>query len=152
MQPGAERHSGIELDNDIAITGLIVAPRRLNDDAPADVLDRKVLLPSLGPVLLVDQARREIANRAKPERLQMAQVGPNAINSALGNAAICSRDIPAHRHRLRRVDNGSKAIIDERERRLDRHAARAHARQDLAHLLHGFLIDAYRELQPGPAC
>ena len=58
---------GIEREDDVVGRAPVAAPRRPDDQPPADAHDREVRLPGLGPVRLVDDAasaaRRSVAAR-----------------------------------------------------------------------------------------
>ena len=69
MQAGAERHSRVKADHDLISSGLVFSPRRPDDEATANALNGEVLLPRLGPVLLVDDARLKLAYRSQLEGL-----------------------------------------------------------------------------------
>ena len=116
---------------------------------PADAQHREVLLPGLGPVLLVDEARLELADVAQLERLQMAEVAPRRLDGArVDGGRIIGRDVAADDGRPRGVEARGKALVDELEGASTDDSARAHARQDLADLLDGLLVGADRQLEP----
>ena len=50
MEPGPERHPGIERQNDVAGRGAVTTPGRPDDDPLTDAHDREVRLPRVGPV------------------------------------------------------------------------------------------------------
>ena len=61
-------------------SGFVLAPGRLDHQVTADAHHREVLLPRLGPVLLVDDARRQLADVPELERLEMAEVAPHTFH------------------------------------------------------------------------
>ncbi len=73
MEPGPERHPGVERDDDVVGRPAMASPGRPDHEPAPDPEDREVGLPGVGPVLLVDDPRLERADRAQAERAEMAE-------------------------------------------------------------------------------
>ena len=128
---------------------LVVAPGRPDDDPAPDPHHREVRLPRLGPVGLVDDPRRQLADRAKSERLEMAERLGGLGGGPLRRRRIAGRDVRPDGRRPGRVDPRAEALLDELERRLDARSAGSDPTEDLGDGLDGFDVDLDRQLQPG---
>ena len=73
VQPRAEGHTGVKVEDHIIGTGLVLKPRGHNHRALADPHDVVVLLPSVRPILLLKRTHLKRTNGAHlskvPERL-----------------------------------------------------------------------------------
>ena len=74
VQPGPERHARVQREDHVVGLAAVAPPRRPDHDPPPDPQHREVRLPGVRPVRLVDDAGREVADRAQPERLEVAEV------------------------------------------------------------------------------
>ena len=142
---------GSSADDNLVVGRRVLAPRRPDDEAAADAQHGKVLLPRLGPVLLVDDARLELADVAQLEGLQVAQVAPRRRRRRRARRAGRSPHVTAHDGRPRDVSSRveSPSSMSSKGASTD-DAARADPRQDLADLLDGLLVGADRQLEPRP--
>ena len=66
MKTCTERHAGIELDDGLVWSRLVIMPGRFHQHAASDAMDAVVGLPGVGPVLLRAFGDVEIADRAEP--------------------------------------------------------------------------------------
>ena len=91
VQPGAEGHPGSSARTTSSGRRVVLAPRRPDHQPPADAQHREVLLPGLGPVLLVDNARRQLADsrgwRTPADGPGAARARSTAARSAAGSTA-----------------------------------------------------------------
>src|SRR4051812_23237244 len=126
----------------------MLAPRWLDDEPAPHTQHRKVALPCLGPVLLVNEPCLELANRPQPERLQVAKVVAGALD---GVAGVGGRRIRANGHRPRWVDARGQPVVYQIEWCLDRHHPTGGSAQDFAHRLDRFVIGLHRQLDPRAA-
>ena len=121
MEAGAEGHARVERDDDVVGVGVDVAPGRPDDEPPADAQHREVLLPGVRPVLLVDRPRRQLADGAQPEGLEVAEVAASTASMAACAADRVERAAgsrgrwPAALGSERRRE----PLVDELEGRLD---------------------------------
>src|SRR5262245_14450958 len=86
MQPGPERHAGVEGDDQVIGTGLEPAPARFDDEALADAVREEVLLPGVGPILLDNLADRWRADRPDSTEMPQRLFELSASTSALAGA------------------------------------------------------------------
>ena len=135
MQTGSERHPRIEGDGDRAFLRC-VGPRR-TDEEPADVDRRDRRLPRLEPILVIDRADSELADRSESERLQMAECVAS-IGDLRGGVGVFDEVC------LDRVI-GSAA---RRERKLDRDPVVTVAAQDLADRFDRLRVRGNTDLKP----
>ena len=150
MEPGPERHPRIEREDDIVGGASMAAPRRPDDQSPADAHDREVRLPGVGPVGLLDDPRPELPDRAEPERLEMAERLGDLGHRAIGRDPVARRQIGAHGGRPGRIQPSAETLVHELERGLDRCPAGRHPAEDLADRLDRFDVGVDRQLEPGP--
>ena len=95
-----------------------------DDQPPADAQDREMRLPGLGPVGFVDDAGPQLADRAQPERLQVAEAASTSCAAASASAPV------AHRARSRgRSPAGPGRPARRGPRRRDRTLARRSSRR-----------------------
>ena len=66
METCTECHAGIELDDDLVWSRVVVMPGCLHQYAASDAMDAVVLFPGVGPVLLRAFGDLQIADRAEP--------------------------------------------------------------------------------------
>ena len=69
MKTRAERHAGVELDDDLARSRVIVMPGRFHQDAASDAMNAVVRFPGVGPVFLLALVDSQIADRAEPAEM-----------------------------------------------------------------------------------
>ena len=150
MEPGPERHPRIEREDDIVGRASMAAPRRPDDQSPADAHDREVRLPGVGPVGLLDDPRPELPDRPQSERLQMAERLGDLGHRAIGRGPVARRQVGAHGGRPGRIQPGAETLVHELERGLDRCPARRHPAEDLADRLDRLDVGVDRQLEPGP--
>ena len=131
VEAGPEGHARVERDDHLVGDGAMPPPGRPDDDPPAEPQDREVALPGVGPVVLVDLARLQLADGAQPEGLEVAKVGLDLRDVGGGRAVIGHRQVGAHDGRAAGIDAGSQPLVDELERGLDAHAAGRDPREDL---------------------
>src|SRR6478672_2306660 len=73
VQPRPERHPGIEGDDDVVGFPPMAPPRGSDHDPIAYPQHGKIGLPRVRPVLLVHDARPQIADPPEPERLEVSE-------------------------------------------------------------------------------
>ena len=137
MEAGPECHPGIESDDDIAGPRAMAPPRWPDHEAASEAQHREVGLPGLGPVRLMDEPGRQLADRSKAEGLEMAQRLARFRYRPSRCRFVTSRHVCAHDGRSRRVDPRPKAFVGQLERRLDARAAGCDPAEDLRHGLDG---------------
>ncbi len=148
MQPRPERHARVEGEDHIVGRATVTPPRRPDDEPPADPQDREVRLPGLGPVSLVDEPGLQVADRAQPERLQVAERLGHLGHRPVCRGPVARRHVRANGRGPARIDAGAEALLDQIERGFHRGAAGCDAAQDLADRLDGFHVGLDRELEP----
>ena len=97
----------------------VPSPGRPDDQPAADAQDREVGLPRLGPVVLVDEPRPQLADRAQPERLEMSERLGDLGRGPLGGGTVAGRQVGRGR---------SPAGSGRSARRAPRRRARTRAR------------------------
>src|SRR5215203_7281322 len=118
METCSECHAGIQLDDDLVRSRLVIMPGCLHLHAAPDAMDTVVLFPGVGPVLLLPFGDPQIADRAEPaempERLPYLL---NRLGSDVGRIEERSDN-----DRLARIDGKIVTIRVLCERLLDRNA------------------------------
>src|SRR5215218_763035 len=66
METCSECHAGIQLDDDLVRSRIVVMPGCFHQHAAPDAMDTVVLFPGVGPVLLLPFGDPQIADRAEP--------------------------------------------------------------------------------------
>ena len=105
VEPGPERHPRVEREDDVVGLAAVPPPGRPDHEPPADAQHREVRLPGLGPVGLVDDARRQLADRPQAERLEVAErLGSPRPTAGSTAAAVARRQVGPDDRRPGRVD------------------------------------------------
>jgi hypothetical protein len=149
VEAGPEGHPGVHGDHDIARLAAMAAPRRPDHDAAPDSQDTDVALPGGGPVGLVDDLRPQLPDLPQPEGLEVAEGAIHLVPRTPGGPRVARGQVGPDRRRRRRVDRRDEPFVDEREPRLDAHAPRGDAGEDLADRLDRLRIARHRQLEPG---
>src|SRR6187455_1931230 len=69
METCPECHAGIELDDDLVGSRVVVMPGSLHQYAASDAMDAVMLFPGVGPILLHAFGDFEIADRTEPAKV-----------------------------------------------------------------------------------
>jgi hypothetical protein len=85
----------------------------------------------------VDETGRQIADRAQPEGLEMAECLGRRRNGPPRRSRVARWNIGPHDRRTSGVDTRPEAFVDELERWLDARPARGDPAEDLGHRLDG---------------
>jgi hypothetical protein len=149
VMAGAEGPAGVELDDDLVGARPVRTPRRLDDEPLANRQDRKVFLPGLGPVGLMNGPRAEFADGSQPECLEVAERLLGSADRRRGRAVVARRDIGADDRRPSGIDPGAETLVDELEGGLDAGPTGREPPKDLADRLDRLGIGFDRQFQPG---
>src|SRR5215203_2212763 len=118
METCSECHAGIQLDDDLVRSRIVVMPGCFHQHAAPDTMDTVVLFPGVGPVLLPPFSDPQIADRAEPA--EMPERLPYLLNR-LGSDVGCIEEGPDD-DRPGRIDGKIVTIRVLCERLLDRNA------------------------------
>ena len=149
VEPRPEGHPGIEREHDVARARAVPAPRRTDHEPAAHAENRKVRLPCLGPVRLVDDPGPELTDGPQAERLQVTERFRDLGRRRLGRRLVTRRDVPADDCRSRRIDPRAEPLVDELERRARPTSRHSPPAEDLADGLDRLEVRLDGELQPG---
>ena len=149
MQPGPERHARVEREDDVVGRPAVAPPGRPDDQPPADAHDREVRLPGIRPVGFLDDPGPQLADRAQPERLEVAERLGHLGRGSLRGRPVARREVGPDDRRPARVEPRSETLVDQLERRLDRRPAGRRPTEDLADRLDRLDVRLDRQLQPG---
>ena len=149
VQAGPERHPRIEGEDDVVRSPAMAPPRRPDHEPAADAEHREVGLPGLGPVGLVDDSGRELADRSEAERLEVAERLGRLRGSSASPRHVAGRQVGPDDGRPGRVDPGAEPFVDQLEGGLDARSGRRPAAEDLGDGLDRLEVGGHGKLEPG---
>ncbi len=150
MQPGPERHPGIEREHDVAGRAAMTPPRRSDDEPPPDPHHREVGLPGVRPVGFQDDPRPQLPDRSQPERLEVAECHGDLGHGPVRGGPVARRQVRPDDGGPARIQARAQSLIHQLESRFHRGPARRRPAEDLADRLDRLDVRVDRELEPGP--
>src|SRR3990170_1892512 len=107
---GAERHAGIELDDDLAALRPVPPPRRPDHDRAPDAQRAEVALPRVRPRRVADRARAQWAYDAVGQRAVLVGGGDGRLDADAGGR-VPAQQIGCRLRRLLPDGDGQLQIV-----------------------------------------